>query len=211
MAKLKCKDFEGFGVRGRSGKNGRGARWRYLVAVSKQKEPFVKIKDRPEFGSKPKPMTCAPDQTVREAARRMSQRNYGAIVVVDDDQKVLGLMTERDIMSRLVAGDLDPDATRVADIMTSEVRVAREDDKLVDWLRIMSNERFRRLPIVDENGRLKSIMTQGDFVSYTWPDLVNQAVTLTKSTVGGSYQIFLILAAVLAYTLLMGAALSYAF
>mgnify|MGYP001313037708 CR=1 FL=1 len=49
-------------------------------------------------------------------------------------------------------------------------------------------------------------MTQGDFVSYTWPDLMTQAVTLTKSTVGNSYQIFLILAAVLAYTLLVGTA-----
>jgi CBS-domain-containing membrane protein len=116
-------------------------------------------------------------------------------------------MTERDLMRRLIAGGLNPDTTTVSEIMTPDVRVAKEDDSLVDWLRIMSNERFRRLPIVDENNRLTSIMTQGDFVSYTWPDLIGQAVTLAKGTMNKNYQIFYIFGGVLAYTVLMVAIL----
>ena len=163
----------------------------------------MKIRERVEYATKPEPLVCGPDETALSAVQMMSDRNYGAIVVTDAERNVLGLMTERDVMRKLVAGGKNPAETKVSEIMTTEVRVAKEDDNLIDWLRIMSNERFRRLPIVDEQGKLTSIMTQGDFVSYTWPDLMSQAVTLTKSTVGGAYQIFLILGAVLLYTLVV--------
>ncbi|MEL8056241.1 MAG: CBS domain-containing protein [Pseudomonadota bacterium] len=169
----------------------------------------MQIQDRPEFASKPKPMTALADDTIRTAAERMAQKNYGAVIIVDDAEKVIGMLTERDLMRRVLAESRDPDTTKVADVMTREVRVARKDDNLIDWLRIMSNERFRRLPIVDERGKLTSIMTQGDFVSYTWPDLINQAVTLAKGTMGKNYQIFYILAGVLFYTLAIGLAFAY--
>ena len=48
--------------------------------------------------------------------------------------------------------------------MTTQVRAAKEDDNLLDWLRIMSNDRFRHLPVVDEEGKVVSMMSQGDFV-----------------------------------------------
>ena len=127
----------------------------------------MKIKDRPEYRTKPKPMICKPDEMVRDAVERMSKRNYGAIIVTGGDDKVVGMMTERDVMRRVVAERRDPDATRVSEVMTADVRCANADDDYVDWLRIMSNERFRRLPIVDAEGRLVNSMTQGDFVSYT--------------------------------------------
>jgi len=167
----------------------------------------MRIMDRAEFRSKPKPLTCRADNNVRETVKRMSEKNYGAVVVVDDGESVLGMVTERDIMRRVVDEGRDPDTTQISEIMTRDVRVAKADDDLIDWLRMMSNERFRRLPIVDENGKLVSIMTQGDFVSYTWPDLINQAMTLTRSTVRGNYQIFVILGAVLLYTVVVVGAL----
>lgn len=170
----------------------------------------MKIKDRAEYRAKPMPLTCPPSETVLAAVRKMAEANYGSIVVTHPDGTVAGMVTERDIFKRLVAEERDPAQTRVADIMTSDVRMAREDDSLLDWLRIMSNERFRRLPVVDDSGKLVSIMTQGDFVSYTWPELVNQATTLVKSTMGKNYQVFLILAAVLAYTVVVAAVFNVA-
>lgn len=163
----------------------------------------MKIKDRPEFGQKPKPLTCRPDTSVSEAVSRMSQLNYGSIVVVDESDRVKGLVTERDIMKRLVDKGRDAVATKVSEIMTSDVRVAKENDELQDWLRIMSNERFRRLPIVDGDGKIVSIMTQGDFVSYTWPDLVKQATTLAKTTTSSNYPIMLIFGGILLYTIVL--------
>jgi CBS-domain-containing membrane protein len=91
--------------------------------------------------------------------------------------------------------------------MTTEVRTARADDDVLDWLRIMSNERFRRLPIVDDDGRLKAVFTQGDFVSYTWPELMSQATQLAKATVFRNWHIVLIVGAVMVYTLVMVAVL----
>jgi CBS domain-containing protein len=160
------------------------------------------IKDRPEFKNKPKPLSCAPDMTVLDATRLMTDKNYGSIVIVDKNNKVMGLMTERDIFRRVVAKELNPAKTKVSDVMSSELRQAREDDELTDWLRIMSNERFRRLPIVDSEGRLVSIMSQGDFVSYTWPQLVNQASTLTKSTLSKNSQQSWIIFGIIAYALI---------
>lgn len=171
----------------------------------------MKIKERPEYASKPKPMTAAPGDTIRDAVARMSEKNYGAVVIVDNAQQVLGMVTERDIMRRVVNAGVNPDTTPVSEIMTSDVRVAKEDDDLLEWMRMMSNERFRRLPVIDEKGQLVSIMTQGDFVSYTWPDLVSQAMTMARSTVSSNYPIFLILGAGLIYTVIIAAAVVAAF
>ena len=162
----------------------------------------MKIKDRPEFGNKLKPLTCPPETSVLEATKLMTEKNFGSIVIVDASNKVLGLMTERDIFRRVVSKELPPAKTTVKDVMSSEIRLAGEDDDLNDWLRIMSNERFRRLPIVDSDGHLVSIMSQGDFVSYTWPQLVNNASTLTKSTLSKNSQQSLIVFGVIAYALI---------
>lgn len=161
----------------------------------------MRIADQPEFKSKPRPLTCPPDTTVRDAAKMMAGANYGSIVIVAPDDTVLGLLTERDYLNRVVAESIDADATKVSDLMTAEVRVAKADDDLLEWLRIMSNERFRRLPVVDESGKLVNLVTQGDFVSYTWPDLINQAKTFVTSTAGNNRTLLMIGGGVLVYTL----------
>ncbi|OUX95267.1 MAG: signal transduction protein [Hyphomonas sp. TMED17] len=163
----------------------------------------MKIKDRPELKSKPAPLTTRPDELVVNAVKQMAEKNFGSIVVVNDDNTIAGIVTERDIFRRVVAELRDPATTRVSEVMTRDVRTANEEDNLLDWLRIMSNERFRRLPVVDDDGRLKSVMSQGDFVSYTWPQLFQQAATLVKSTIGAGPQIFLIIGGILVYTTLL--------
>ena len=125
-----------------------------------------KLKDRPEFSSKPKPVTFERHQKVSEAVEEMTKKNYGSVVIVDKSKKVVGICTERDILKKLVNKNLDPSRTNIEDIMTTNPRVGREDDDVLDWLRIMSNDRFRRLPVVDDKGEIKAIFTQGDFVSY---------------------------------------------
>ena len=73
----------------------------------------------------------------------------------------------------------------------------------MDWLRLMSNERFRRLPIVDDEGRVRAVFTQGDFVSYTWPDLMAQAKNMARATVINRFHYFLIGGGILIYALAM--------
>jgi len=116
---------------------------------------------------------------------------------------VLGVVTERDILRKVVARKADATSLTLEDIMTRDPRVARETDEVIDWLRIMSNERFRRLPVVDEDERIKAVFTQGDFVSYTWPDLIYQAKELAKASVGRNYPIWLIGGGIMLYSILM--------
>ena len=88
--------------------------------------------------------------------------------------------------------------------MTKHVRVAKDTDQMIDWLRIMSNERFRRLPVVDDKGNVVNILSQGDFVSYTWPELLTQVRETARASIGMGYQIALIVGALLIYALVIG-------
>jgi CBS domain-containing protein len=165
--------------------------------------PAMRLRDRPEFASKPKPLALAGSASVAEGVARMCELDFGSVIVVDGEGRVEGVVTERDIMKRLVNQGRDPSATQLKEIMTSNPRVAKADDDLLDWLRIMSNERFRRLPVVDDQNRIVAVMTQGDFVSYTWPDLVYQGRQMMKATVFKNYHLFLIGGGVMAYSLIM--------
>ena len=141
-----------------------------------------RLVDRPEFKTKPKPVTFLGKEKVSQAIVVMADKNYGSVVIVDSKDKVVGIVTERDIVKKLVNNNMSPKTTKLEDIMTLNPRVANENDDVVDWLRIMSNDRFRRLPVVDADGKIKVIFTQGDFVSYTWPDLIFQASQLAKAS-----------------------------
>jgi CBS domain-containing protein len=167
----------------------------------------MRIMDRPEYHSKPKPLGFPADTKVSDAVAAMSEKNYGSVVIIDGDGKLEGLVTERDIMKRLVNTGKSAKTTKLSDIMTTELRVAKETDDIGDWLRLMSNERFRRLPIVDESGRIQAILTQGDFVSYTWPELLEQAKQMTKQTISSNYQIALIAGGIAIYTIILAFAL----
>lgn len=156
----------------------------------------MKIKDRPEFRSKAAVLTFGPKALVSEAVAIMSERNYGAAVIVSPDRKPLGIVTERDFMRRLLNKRMDPDKTTLDQIMTTDLKMARADDDLLDWLRLMSNERFRHLPVVDDQGIIISMMSQGDFVSYTWPELMGRLKEQARATFDVSPSIVLMIAGV---------------
>jgi CBS domain-containing protein len=144
-----------------------------LIERAEQAREFpVKIKERLEFTNKPPVFTLRGEDRVATAIESMAQRNIGSVVIVDDDMKVQGIVTERDLVRRLLGEKLDPETTALSNIMTTNPRTAHQGDDVVECLRLMSNERFRHLPIVDESGRLMNILSQGDFVAYTWPELL---------------------------------------
>ncbi len=164
----------------------------------------MKIKERPEFRNKPPPFVMRGDALAEGAIEVMSKRNIGSVIIVDGDHKVAGIVTERDLLRRLLGENLDQHTTKLAEIMTTEVRTAKQDDEVLDWLRLMSNERFRHLPVVDENGRLINVLSQGDFVSYTWPQLLGTVREKAAETMRSpSAQIPILVGALMVYTLVM--------
>ena len=162
----------------------------------------MKISERPEFKSKKPPLTFTENDSVLDAVQAMTKDNFGSVVIVDSQNRIKGIVTERDLMKKLVFNQKNPKTTKLKDIMTKSVKVAGKDDDLITWLRQMSNERFRHVPVVDKSGRLINIMSQGDFVSYTWPNLLYQVKEIAKENYFKASQVILIILSLLTYTVI---------
>jgi CBS domain-containing protein len=105
-------------------------------------------------------VTATPRSTVAEVARTMVKVESGVVPVVDDG-KVVGLITDRDIVIRVVAEGLGLD-TPVASVMTEEVETCREDDNVADAAAKMGAKQIRRLAVLNEQGKLAGIISLGD-------------------------------------------------
>ncbi len=112
-------------------------------------------------------------------------------------------MTERDILKRLVNEGRDASATTLSEIMTQKVQVAHIEDDLIEWMEKMSTERFRRLPVVDNDNRPIAILTQTDLLAYSWPQLLSQAGEITKLTVQRNRNLFIVIGGILLYTIFL--------
>ena len=161
----------------------------------------MKISERPEFKSKKPPLTFKENDSVFNAVKSMAKDNFGSVVIVDDKGNVRGIVTERDLMRKVIPNSMNPKTTKLKDIMTKSVKVASKDDDLIVWLRQMSNERFRHVPVVDKTGKLINVMSQGDFVSYTWPNLLYQVKEIAKENYFKANQVVLIILSLLIYTI----------
>ena len=107
------------------------------------------------------PATCKVDTSVRDVARMMLESDCGQIPVIDDQGRPLGVVTDRDIAVRVVANGGDGTAT-AGEAMTSPVRTVRADSDLKDCLCVMEEAQVRRVPVVDDSGKLTGIEAQPD-------------------------------------------------
>ncbi|SCA57935.1 conserved hypothetical protein [Candidatus Terasakiella magnetica] len=94
--------------------------------------------------------TMTADKTVRDAAVLMTGQNIGALVVVDGDA-IVGIVTERDMMCKVVGASVDPDTAKIADIMTPNPDTITGDALSGQALEMMVEKGYRHLPIVDES------------------------------------------------------------
>jgi uncharacterized protein (DUF2267 family)/predicted transcriptional regulator len=102
------------------------------------------------------------DRPVLEAARALESNRIGA-VVVQDQGRVVGILTDRDLATRVVARALDPRQTRIGEVMSSSLLTASPSDRQDDAIRLMRQRNVRRIPLV-EDGRLVGIVTLDDLV-----------------------------------------------
>lgn len=117
---------------------------------------------RVEDGMSGMVLTVGPSHTLREAARLMSERNVGAAVVLDPEEPGPGILTERDVLRSVGAGQ-DPDSERVAEHLTSDLVFAAPDWSLEEAAAAMSRGRFRHL-IVVEHGEVRGILSVRDII-----------------------------------------------
>ena len=115
----------------------------------------------------PDPVACEPSDPVKKAARVMKQHDVGAVPVVENrtSRRLIGILTDRDIVVGVVADDRDVNATTVADAMTGNPATCREEDDLRKAVAVMADRKVRRLPVVDGSGRLCGIIAQADIAT----------------------------------------------
>lgn len=106
-----------------------------------------------------------PQASVYEAAMRMNDKKIGALVVLDED-RLVGMFTERDILQRVVAQKRDAGQTAVGEVMTLEVACCRLHTTVDEARGVMKNRRIRHLPVVDDQNFLLGLISIGDLNAY---------------------------------------------
>jgi len=108
--------------------------------------------------------SVAPEVTVLEAVRKMNQERVGALLVCVSNELV-GIFTERDVLTRVVDAGRDPTSTKVVEVMTSEVETVRSTTGVQDAMAVISERRFRHLPVIDD-GKLLGVVSSGDLTRW---------------------------------------------
>ncbi len=110
----------------------------------------------------------SPDASLREAARKMDDLNVGVLPVCDG-QRLVGMLTDRDITVRATSVGESPDVTRVDEVMSAEVWWCNEDDDVEDVAQRMGEKQIRRMPVLDDERMLVGIVTLGDMATERAP------------------------------------------
>jgi CBS domain-containing protein len=110
-------------------------------------------------------VTAHPDETVVEAARRLRDKHVGDLVVVDDKKRLVGILTDRDIVVSAVAQSHERlDSLRVGDIMTTDVVSVRRAETVEAALKKMAARGVRRLPVLGADGQVEGILSLDDLL-----------------------------------------------
>lgn len=113
--------------------------------------------------TKKKVVTVRPDDTVVKAAKLMEEKNVGSVVVVEN-RKPVGILTDRDIAIRVVAKKADINSILVKDAMTKKIVTGRDNQRVAELAKVMHENGIRRVPIVNKKGMLSGIITLDDLL-----------------------------------------------
>ncbi len=127
--------------------------------------------------------SISPKSTVHECASKMSQLKIGALLVMENNQ-LQGIVSERDILWKLVVCGADSKKLLVADIMTKELVTVTPTTTVRDAMRIVTEKRFRHLPVMDK-GKLVGIISIGDLTRWAMMSQEQQISSLTNYIQGG--------------------------
>ncbi|MEJ7553358.1 MAG: CBS domain-containing protein [Aquificaceae bacterium] len=127
-------------------------------------------------------ITLKPDNTVYDAVRLMKEKNVGSVVIVDDENKPIGIITDRDVVVRVVYNELDVKNTLLEKVMTRGLSVLDENMGLFEALRFMKDEGVRRYPVVDSEGKLTGFFSLDDVLFLLGKELAAVADIIAKES-----------------------------
>ncbi len=121
----------------------------------------MRLRIIPDIVSDQKLCVLSQQNTAREAAKQMAEKDIAAIVVTDGGGKLLGIVTERDLTRRVIAGNRDADKVTMGEIMTGNPDTLAPRDSALDALELMRTRKYRHLPVVDD-GRVVGMVSIRD-------------------------------------------------
>ena len=124
-------------------------------------------------------VVARPEMPILEAARLMGNQDVGSIVICEDDKPV-GIVTERDFLRKVIAGSQDPKTTRLKDIMSAPVVCVNPSVSIREAARLILENSIRRLPVVEE-GKLVGIITARDITGSILGTMARQSVAVPAS------------------------------
>ena len=130
------------------------------------------------------PACCRPDTTLDEVARLMLVHDCGEIPVLDRSERVVGVITDRDIVCRVVADGKNPMAHTAAECMTQPVVSVGVDSSVEQIVSVMEGHRIRRVPVIDDNGACAGIIAQADIARYSATGTVGELVRAVSAEPG---------------------------
>lgn len=110
---------------------------------------------------------CLSDDSIYEAARLMRDHHVGDVIVVEknnDQNRPIGILTDRDIVLEVLAEDVDSNDVAVKDIMSHDPISVKEEDQLIETIHLMRNKGVRRVPVLNQQGVLKGILAVDDAI-----------------------------------------------
>jgi CBS domain-containing protein len=121
-------------------------------------------------------------ESVQTVAERMRQHTVGCLVTVDEDRHPLGIVTDRDLVLRVLAEGKDPYTTRIESAMTYDLKTIPIDGEVEQALRIMRGGSFRRVPVVDQEGKLAGLVTLDDVLMLLAAEFMQVRDVLDRET-----------------------------
>lgn len=133
--------------------------------------------ERTVFQSMPKKhvLSVGPHASIYEAACAMTRASVGSVLVMEPPDRLLGILTERDLMTRVLARALDPQATRVTEVMTAHPVTVTPESKVSDAVLIMLERGFRHLPVVGANHKILGVFSIRDALPREIGTALNEA------------------------------------
>jgi len=108
------------------------------------------------------PLVLPPETSVKDACRSMRDRRVGAVLVTDEDRRLLGIFTGRDAVARVLADGKAADKTKLAEVMTPSPQTMPPGNNAIEALRLMQDCGCRHVPVV-EDGKVVGVVSRGDF------------------------------------------------
>lgn len=120
------------------------------------------------------------EATVADAIHKMLDHHVGAVAIVDDQYRVAGIFTERDVLRKMSLSNLDPRATSIRELMTTPVEMATRGTGAGEALGIMLERHFRHLPVADDDGKLLGILSIRNLLEWRVDDLSRELESLEQ-------------------------------